>query len=778
MMWRGLILTLLTLLCLLGIPAAADPATLRVGILSFEDPDDLPRQLSQQAEALERALHLRATFAVGTYGELLHWLQHDLVDVAVVNGGLFSRLPRDKWQYLGSAQTSRHDPAYLSVCLARKDSQLSNANDLKAAGSHLQLLAVDPLSLSGYIHPLAALKAVGVPLQPEQIRFTHSHNNALRCLADSTGPSIATVWASTWQRHPNPSLRVVDVPGLDQYHSLPVALVARTDAATTGSLLKLVQQQKFPGFRFDPGYGEEARAVESGAALGHPSGQALDRVGLEDISATLHHYNRTHSKPARLALVLAGGGAKCSYQAGAVRALEEHLERARQRWQDEHLDIRLVVGTSGGAINALAVAMGLAKSSQGYDDLCRAWGDLDQSEIVCPPKAVRLNMWCWFASLAGLCILALNGKFRLGKTRSLRLTAVVGLALTLVSRMPLRWLLGTDSNLQHVWAWLSWGIEGAGLVLIGAAVVGSWQNRRDRKRLQEVRRTAALIRLMLILAIVLPLVQVWIVFCYEEFVSENIGIEKALTRNFGKLIERESGRRGVVPSSAGDKLAIRALSQRVFERNLLQRDLVLTSSPLTDPNLSLPGEFYFYASPLGSPDPPFGARGIALARRPELLFDALLGSAAIYPLFPSRRIEDLPQPGQHVDLVDGSFAHRSPLEAAVLWGATHVVVVEASTLETTARGNLLNNFGASLCYLYDEAQLVDVRLKGHTVLYTLYPSPPHIGLLDFSPHLIRGSIEKGYREASGAPTSAYQRGGALLKELGPPSFWTPEKPPR
>ena len=102
-----------------------------------------------------------------------------------------------------------------------------------------------------------------------------------------------------------------------------------------------------------------------------------------------------------------------------------------------------------------------------------------------------------------------------------------------------------------------------------------------------------------------------------------------------------------------------------------------------------------------------------------------------------------------------------------------MLIIEASTLEPTVRGNLLNNFGASLTYLYDEAQLVDVRLRGHTVLYTLYPSAPHIGLLDFSPHLIRGSVEKGYREASGAPTSAYQKGGALHKELGPPIFWTP-----
>ena len=770
-----LLLLSFTLCWLCSAAVGADPATLRVGILSFEDPEDLPHQLKLQATALQQNLHLRASFAVGTYGEMLHWLGNDLIDVAVVNSGLMARLPEAQWTYIGSAHTTGHSPSYLSVCLTRKDSNLKDFQDLKSAGSSLQLLAVDPLSLSGFINPISALRQGGVHLTAEQIRFTHSHSNALRCLNDSKGPTIATVWASTWERNPNPNLMEIQVPGLEKLHSLPVALVARSGAPTTSALKSLVAANKFPGFHYDANYLAACKAQPESlpGSLGSFSGRPLDRVGIEDIVVTLHQYNLTHTRPARLALVLAGGGAKCSYQAGATRALEEHLESARRRWKDPNLDIKLVVGTSGGAINALAVAMGLTRTADGYADLCRAWSDLDQSEIVCPPLGVRVNMWCWFASLAGLCILATNWKFHLGKTRSLTLTALVGLALTGVSRLPLRWLLGTDSNLQHVWAWLCWGIEGAGAVLIVAAIVGALRVRRDRINLQDVRRTGALIRLMLVFAMVLPLVQVWIVFCHEEFVSENFGIEKALTRNFGKLLERESTRRGNPQGPGGAGAAIKELSQRVFERKLLVRDLVLTSSPLTDPQLDLPGEFYFYASPQGTRQPQFGPRGIALEKRPELLFDALLGSAAIYPLFPSRRIDNLPQPGQHVDLVDGSFAHRSPLEAAVEWEATHVLVVEASTQEPTTRGNLLDNFGASLCYLYDEAQLVDVRLRGQTVLYTLYPSAPHIGLLDFSPPLIQQSIEKGYREASGAPTSAYQSGGALQKELGPPLFWTP-----
>jgi hypothetical protein len=304
------------------------------------------------------------------------------------------------------------------------------------------------------------------------------------------------------------------------------------------------------------------------------------------------------------------------------------------------------------------------------------------------------------------------------------------------------------------------------MVLVMAALAGAWRARRKGEM-----ETRYLARGLTLAVALLPILQTWTVFGHEEVVSENYGLEQALRRNFGKLLAHQEARAG--KSGPGGERSMEELSQEVFSQKLLTRDLVLTASPLTDPQLNLPGELYFYASPLNSKPPVYGPRGVSLAQRPDLLFDALLGSAAIYPLFPSRRLNDLPTPGEHVDLVDGSFAHRSPLEAAVNWDATHVLVVEASTQEPAERGNLLDNFGASLSYLYDEAQLTDVRMHGRTALYTLYPSAPHIGLLDFSAKLIEGSIEKGYREASGAPTAADRQGGAWQKELGPPIFWEP-----
>ncbi len=43
-----------------------------------------------------------------------------------------------------------------------------------------------------------------------------------------------------------------------------------------------------------------------------------------------------------------------------------------------------------------------------------------------------------------------------------------------------------------------------------------------------------------------------------------------------------------------------------------------------------------------------------------------MGSGSIYPVFPPRRVQDFPRAGEWADLVDGGFAHNSPVEAAAL----------------------------------------------------------------------------------------------------------------
>jgi predicted acylesterase/phospholipase RssA len=141
-----------------------------------------------------------------------------------------------------------------------------------------------------------------------------------------------------------------------------------------------------------------------------------------------------------------------------------------------------------------------------------------------------------------------------------------------------------------------------------------------------------------------------------------------------------------------------------------------------------------------------------------------MGSGAIFPVFPPRILEGLPRSGDRVELIDGGFAHNSPIEAAVLWGATHIVLIEASPIEHLDPHNFAENAIGAFLHLYYQAQLIDARKKEQVVIFTLRPEAPHPCVLDFSRNLIHSTVEKGYRDARGE----VQRGRTTL--LGQPTF--------
>ena len=126
-----------------------------------------------------------------------------------------------------------------------------------------------------------------------------------------------------------------------------------------------------------------------------------------------------------------------------------------------------------------------------------------------------------------------------------------------------------------------------------------------------------------------------------------------------------------------------------------------------------------------------------------------------------------------MELIDGGFAHNSPVEAAVLWGATHIVLVEATPERVLKRKNFLYNVSSAFTHLHKQTQLVDVRSKQQVVVFTLQPSPPHICVLDFADNLIEASIERGYRDAQGKndrTATGKVPASQFYKELGAPVF--------
>ncbi len=147
-----------------------------------------------------------------------------------------------------------------------------------------------------------------------------------------------------------------------------------------------------------------------------------------------------------------------------------------------------------------------------------------------------------------------------------------------------------------------------------------------------------------------------------------------------------------------------------------------------------------------------------------------MASGAIYPVFPARVFHDFPRIGQHIEIVDGSFAHRSPVEAAVLWGATHIILIQADPDELVPRGSFGANIAAALTHLYEQAQLTDLRTRQQAMVFNLAPRPPHIGLLDFASNLIDASIAKGYQEVRGENVPGAPQPPPFGKEVGVPHF--------
>src|SRR5207244_4677092 len=111
--------------------------------------------------------------------------------------------------------------------------------------------------------------------------------------------------------------------------------------------------------------------------------------------------------------------------------------------------------------------------------------------------------------------------------------------------------------------------------------------------------------------------------------------------------------------------------------------------------------------------------------------------------FPPRTLEDFPDSGERIELVDGGFAHNSPVEAAVRWGATHIVLIEADPQERGGRRNFLQNAAGAFNHLYQQAQLVDARSreKDQVVIFSLHPNPPHVSVLAFADNMIDAAID-------------------------------------
>jgi predicted acylesterase/phospholipase RssA/ABC-type phosphate/phosphonate transport system substrate-binding protein len=792
-------------LALIAASGASAPSAekVRVGVLAYEDFDAefeaWKTILGEAADRHEGALEFE--LAVGNYGDLTHWMRRGLIDVAVLTSGVFAEIQsgpgnEGAFDYLASvglppaespwASEARRAAGfsfeYQSVCVVNANSKLNTIADVRAAAAagRVRFLFVHPLSVSGRIAPQYALQQADIRPLPRQIEFSFSHSQSLRQAARPDGGAevVAFVWDDALAAAPGleRELKRIPFPQLDAL-AIPHDVVAiRQDAPYREKLLAALadSSSKRMSFRRFDDWKARYEVLERwrrriGAGESYAAAQD---VSLDDIGRILLHSSRSGPAPCRLAIVLSGGGAKCSYQIGAVCALEEKLAELRRQIPDSNLDIDLVVGTSGGAINSVPIALGVSRTEQGRRDLQRVWTKLDQRDIVQPAPIVRWNIGLWFALAETAIVVSALRRFVKSPRRrawlfvaAIACLALAQLALAYAPIDPWSWL-GRNHLWHHAWLWATFGWKTCGWFLIllatGAALTQLVFQRRGGN-LAPPRRWMALGLIAGLFG--LPLIQLVSVLFFQESLSGGEGIEHALAVEFPALVERHAPKSALRSRSPGatesDAQRLKTLSESLFKRRLFQRDLVITGNCLSQTANTLPSDLYFYHSAKGHAPPPFADRGVDLGDHPRVLMDVVMGSGSIFPVFPSRTIADFPEPGESVELVDGGFAHNSPLEAAVLWGATHIVLIEATPERRPARGNFVHNAAAAFTHLHKQTQNVDRRSRQQVVVFSLQPQPPHICVLDFSSNLLKDSIERGYQDALAA---------RFRKEFGEPVF--------
>ncbi len=264
-------------------------------------------------------------------------------------------------------------------------------------------------------------------------------------------------------------------------------------------------------------------------------------------------------------------------------------------------------------------------------------------------------------------------------------------------------------------------------------------------------------------------------------------------------------------------LAIRPDSamEEISRQTDLERDLVITSSRLPmdarheDPDSGttaartgtlsaneLPDDLYFYykgsSNKNGTPPPPAGTQFVSLADNKEKLLDIVIGSGTIYPLFPFRTIHSIKVDNRTVpaiDIIDGGFIHNVPVDAAVKWGATHIILIEASAADKPfAPHHFLDNVLVAFNYLFAQAQHIDSD-KGSTEIFELRPSSeceklsklhkcdettlPDMDTFDFDRRILTKAYEMGDSDMSSPSAPLKRRSGEPLFR---DAVWSAERP--
>ncbi|MCA1818295.1 MAG: patatin-like phospholipase family protein, partial [Acidobacteria bacterium] len=372
------------------------------------------------------------------------------------------------------------------------------------------------------------------------------------------------------------------------------------------------------------------------------------------------------------------------------------------------------------------------------------------------------------------------------------------------------WMFATLGSIFTV---LSLAAVGGALLFVGYKKFAGWRpmdydiipSGKNARSLLVFRRRL-LLRLSATLAAIVAFQLSLSLFHYDSL-SDSAGIQKAMAQKVPALVR--ALHKDLAVSGATDVARLDDLSQKIVAGDKagdwLTRDLVITSMSLpTDEAASASAasssgdpcaeaakadsasDWYFYfdhadahqrddEARVASADPhaadvPSAESSDEIIKRDsrfrnlrcpqyrDKLMDVVIGSSSIFPVFEPRALTAKlggdgagARPATLAELIDGGFAHNSPVEAAVLWGATHVILVEASPEERQgAPANyLLANSVSAFNYLFNQAQLTDARSRGRVEIFSLRPQ-----LLHRKPQLTSGGTRLALADANENPCAA------------------------
>ncbi|MCB9853965.1 MAG: patatin-like phospholipase family protein [Phycisphaerales bacterium] len=522
-------------------------------------------------------------------------------------------------------------------------------------------------------------------------------------------------------------------------------------------------------------------------------------ISLREILDSMRHYYRRYGDRPRLALVLSGGGAKCAYQAGAIASIEEQIRAINDQASQPHglpsPDIDLVVGTSGGALNALPTAIGVtAADNANASRLCDVWRSIDLVNLLDPYLAARILLGIligmiliqatWFIDIIrdgidrrltkltmsppetrkkvvrainlAYPVIRLARSGSLVRTRILLLLLIVAFMLTNTCCPSLIRDITPTSRLTYYLFWLPFRLSTVWIVIV-LLVNSAWLVSHGYNRASSTMRFASIeVRVWRRGALFLTTLGLFCVFSafFHKSLSQGDLMREQVVGHFQQILDGEI--RQNRSNLGGLDQQETALSTAICDSTLnRRRDFVMTVSILGSSGTS--DKYVYLPAQSSDSQPEYLQRAINIRRGSELSFvedptqiiRLVIASGTIFPVFPARPFIDPSGRSTDLYIVDGGFAHNIPIEAAVDWGATHIIAIEASPVaDLRERGSFLQNIGVAFDHLFAQAQLTDMRSRQRVEIYVLRPSQEILKTLDFIPEHLDRAINVGYDDAT------------------------------